>query len=113
MVVAALLMAFAGYSLWSWAAHHQFPWESLPDRVHACGRDFDHAPDSAATGPFTRAQITHENLRKVDSWGNFRGHFEVWAGPPCGGRGDVTTPTGVYVRTPSGEFFGFALSGGP
>ena len=113
MIAAALIVALGGFSLWSWGAHHQFPWESLPDRVHVCGRDFGHAPGTVGAGPFTRSQIAHESLRVVDSWWTFRGRVEVWAGPPCGGSGDVTTPTGIYVRTASGAFYGFGLEGGP
>lgn len=101
---AALLIVIVGFALWSRVVLHQWPWQSLPDSVHVCGHDFNRlggdGPHSA--GPYTRAELPDGSAR-VNSWWTLKGDFEVWASGHCG----TDLGTEVFVRAPSGFFYGY------
>lgn len=104
-LVGALVVALVGFSVWSEVAHHQWPWQSLPDSVQVCGQNFEllggNGPVHA--GPYTRAELASDGSTRLDSWWNLEGHFEVWAGGHCG----TDLGTEVFVRAPSGFFYGY------
>lgn len=104
-LVAIVVVAGLGASLWSRASFHEWPWQDRPDRVHACGRDFEHADEAIGAGPFTKTYVVAHAAKEIQSWPTLRGKREVWASSPCG--------TGVYVRTGSDRFLGYGLLGGP
>jgi hypothetical protein len=103
---AALLLGGMGVVVRSHQLH-QLPGAAGPGRIEICGRTF--------IGPGTRYTTADMTLRqgaKIGSVKTWSGSREVWGRhvtigglPGCG--------TGVYLRTGSDEFRGYALSGGP
>lgn len=100
-----LLIAAAGASAWSRVAFHEWPWQDHPDRVHTCGRDFEHADGATGAGPYTEAYVVAQGAKQVRSWPTLRGERAIWAASPCG--------LGVFVRTGADRFLGYGLVGGP
>ena len=94
----ALLVLRAHYKSWAW--------QSVPDQLSICGREY--------LGPghdVTLAQLTAGGAHLIGHVTTLRGTHEIWGvqdgpvGARCG--------TGVFVRTGSVTFRAYALSGGP
>lgn len=102
VLATVVIVVVAGYALWVGAAFHQRPLQQLPDRVSACGREFEHGTVARALG---KSDVVQQGASPVTSWWTARGRYQLWASSRCG--------TVVYVRTPGGQFFGFGLLGGP
>ena len=77
---------------------------AIPDRVHACGRDYGHTDGTEGAGPFTLAQLKRREGSDL-SKRTTAGKYEVWTHPECG--------LGVFLRTGTDRFLGYGLIGGP
>jgi len=119
-VVAALVVLAAVVAVTKPAGLRHRGWSGTPDRVSACGRDYNGPGDS-----FTLAEVRQEGAQLVGrAWVWFSSR-ELWAtaspsatwadqqtvaadragGAPCG--------LAVYLRAGPDAFLAYSLSGGP
>lgn len=93
--------------IWVMASWNQAPWQAGPDRLSICGRDFK--------GPgytYSQSQLRREGGVRLGTVRTWQGKREVWGRPQTIG-GVAGCGTGVYLRTGSETFRGYALLGGP
>lgn len=104
----AAVLVVAGFiaGMWARAHYHAWPWESVPEQLSVCGRDYL-GPGRAVS----MAEIAASGNHVIGRVQTFRGSHEIW-GTADGSAGD-RCGLAVYVRTGSRSFRAYGLSGGP
>jgi hypothetical protein len=115
--VAVLLLIAAGvWTVYYRGTWHAWPWQSEPDRIHWCGRDYDPAPGPAVAADRMR-RLLGGPLVRVDRLPPLRSHdliaardaarrLERPAGPGSG------CATGVALRLGAGRYRLYSMQGG-
>lgn len=107
-ITVAVVLAVLGMVViptWSEIAFDQLPWQSGPDRIVACDREFGHQDGAIGAGPLTKAYVVERGAHFVSTVKTLQGRREIWAVPSCG--------VGIYLRTGDDSFLGYGLIGGP
>ena len=81
-----------------------YRYDSVPDRVHACARDYGHQDGAVGVGPYTLAELRRHEGNDIAKIKSVDGR-EVWAHTPCG--------LGIFLRVDEDRFLGYGLVGGP
>jgi hypothetical protein len=91
---------------WLRARYDAWPWQSVPDQVSVCGRDYLGPGDHVSLD-----QVHASGAHVIGHVNTFISSYEIW-GVENGPKG-ARCGTGVYVRTGRESFSSYALSGGP
>ena len=116
LLAAVAVMAGGGWAAWYRSAYHVWPGQSVPPRIHWCGRDYDRAPGSGVSAGTAREELGGR-LQPVMSIPPIDSH-EVFASPAAaakqGGQRAGTLPgcaTLIYLRTGADSYLAYELSG--
>jgi hypothetical protein len=112
-VVVLGLATLLGQQLYS-HAFYRSPWQVVPSKISACGRDYI---NPSTSGPQTQAAATKTVGNPIRMVGKTSGWFrtrQIW-GHRFAGAENAGTRCGVlvYLRADSKHFIEYALSGGP
>ncbi len=94
-------------SVVSFAVWREWPWSSYPSQLHYCGRDY--LGPGVANSP---SEVAARGAHKVGDVPNWFNGGEVWA-VYAPGQAVESCGTEVWVRSTSGGFRAYGLSGGP
>lgn len=81
-----------------------YRYDSVPDRVHACGRDYGHKDGAVGAAPLTLTELRRQEGDDVAKIKSVDGR-EVWAHATCG--------LGIFLRVDEDRFISYGLVGGP
>jgi hypothetical protein len=106
-VVLLLVLALGGFVLWQRKTYHQWPWQSLPDRLEHCHRSYAPGDDvDAKDAPKLKFDFSYEPVLAA--------HHDVYLEPDklfTNDRGEQC-PMGYFMKHGS-SYQVYGLLGGP
>jgi hypothetical protein len=111
-VLAVVLVAAAGVTVWYRGTYHVWPGQAAGSRVHWCGRDYenDQGPGSAVTLQQAKADSPLP-LRVADSYPPLGPRRQLLAVSMAGQ--PAACPTVVFLQTGQDSYLPYGLLGGP